>query len=131
MKASEFRLGNYVIGQDGKFKVHVVTSISANSVHTQPADRNLNWTSIEPVSEIDNHTSARPLVLNEEWLLKFGFTSDDGHKSFHLSDTNLWVRQLSIGYSVSSQHDKLVEVQFVNQLQNLYYALTGEELTIK
>jgi hypothetical protein len=70
-----------------------------------------------------------PIPLTEEWLLKFGFveykTEDKHHtfakRSFNWNDGVLYV----IG------HGYINHIKYVNQLQNLFFALTGEELTIK
>jgi hypothetical protein len=82
----------------------------------------------------------KPIPLTEEWLLKFGFEWDDvetktngGTEKMLLKDIllmkrhqdTLWVA-CPYGYLISP-HRTL----YVHQLQNLYFALTGEELTIK
>ena len=59
---------------------------------------------------------AKPIVLTEELLLKLGINQYE--------DTNLFVLNDFIISSVT----KLV--YYVHQLQNLYFALTGEELTL-
>jgi len=48
----------------------------------------------------------KPIPLTEEWLLKFGF-------------------EKKIGWDDYEYH-----IEYVHQLQNLYYALKGEEITI-
>lgn len=84
-------------------------------------------------SGIENPT-AEPLT--EEWLLKFGF-ADVGNKDFLISPPK---NHLSINFKagIGSHFGKFawsnvvlseVEVKYAHQLQNLYYALTGTELT--
>jgi len=82
----------------------------------------------------------KPILLTEEWLLKFGFKEykDFGHKTgcfdyinfgfSYLIDTKK-IRIMHKGNNMS--HILQNEVHYVHQLQNLYFALTGEELTIK
>ena len=74
-----------------------------------------------------------PIPLTEEWLLKFGFVnggkSDFDKKklsihlpSFYYTNGRTFYNSWRImDYSVKSVH----------QLQNLYFALTGEELEIQ
>jgi hypothetical protein len=67
----------------------------------------------------------RPIPLTEEWLLKFGFEITDNFQTkdrfqTHKQDGIIW---FEYGYIV-------VELNYVHQLQNLYFALTNEELTI-
>lgn len=82
-----------------------------------------------------------PIPLTEEWLAKFGFKRHDeedcnGYLAYRPSTAHFSVR-LFINYTghvcahysgtaISTNHP-----QYVHQLQNLYFALTGEELTIK
>jgi hypothetical protein len=68
----------------------------------------------------------KPIPLTEEWLLKFGFDKIDfqfiknGIKLFPIRD--LYYRG---NFPIKS------DIKYVHQLQNLFFALTGEELTIK
>ena len=70
-----------------------------------------------------------PILLTEEWLLKFWFISnpyEDRYEkgSIHIEciktkgETYLWI-------------ENMPHIKYVHQLQNLYFVLTGEELTIK
>jgi hypothetical protein len=72
----------------------------------------------------------KPIPLTEEWLLNFGFESDE---------IEWWNGILSIGickeglrYLPTEQINVRVGIvlQHVHQLQNLYFALTNEELTL-
>ena len=81
----------------------------------------------------------KPIPLTEEWLVKFGFSkaTDD---SFELNLDNMWskivikddmsfgIEEINGGGSVCFENDRL---DYIHRLQNLYFALTGEELTIK
>lgn len=89
---------------------------------------------IENGWQIDEGEEVEPIPLTEEWLLKFGYFTQNGawgtiavkgyHKNTHQLDLfgNAWVHDRE-GY--------MVDLDYVHQLQNLYFALTGEELTIK
>lgn len=84
-----------------------------------------------------------PIEITEEWLLKFGFEEHSVYqKVFYkpstLPDKNLFWFSMIIGSNVILRdmrefHEMAIlnEVLYVHQLQNLYFALTGEELTLK
>lgn len=64
-----------------------------------------------------------PIVLTEKWVLKLGFEQDVKffkHENFEVErqDGFFWYRTIN----------DYLEVTYVHQLQNLYFALTGEEL---
>jgi len=66
--------------------------------------------------------------VTEEWLERFGFEEDDSVgwlKRFDKSDS------FFIDLSFMYWGENSVKLTHVHQLQNLYFALTGEELTIK
>jgi hypothetical protein len=87
-------------------------------------------------------TPFEPIPLTEEWLLKFGF---EKIKDFNVY-TNVWELKgfmVSLGEYINihvdwaddgadNYHSIVVyEELYVHTLQNLYFALTSEELTIK
>lgn len=74
----------------------------------------------------------RPIPLTEEWLVKFGFEIRESHTTdrFWKNDFLFKDGKLYIHFSMD-EGDFYVECKYVHQLQNLYFDLTGEELTIK
>jgi len=92
-----------------------------------------------------------PIPLTEEWLLKFGFELNkltmsgcQWHELIYkphsigasLRLTNGDHRAIDSGYgwtlgNVSPATSIIGSIQFVHQLQNLYFALTGKELKVK
>lgn len=79
-----------------------------------------------------------PLILTDEWLRKLGFNQDCdgfylleiGRKAFRIStnEGNHVVYKHNIGQKWAPVSDG---IEYVHQLQNLCYILTGEELQIK
>ena len=72
----------------------------------------------------------KPIPLTEEWLLKFGFERSGLYNvkdevyvydEYGLTDT---------GFEYRFNYTQ-IKLKYVHQLQNLYFALTGEELTFK
>ena len=77
----------------------------------------------------------QPIPLTEEWLLKFGFKKVKGwgtyeFYSLHTGYLEFQFDKDGLGISIENQNLMLSHIKYVHQLQNLYFALTGEELTI-
>jgi len=90
-----------------------------------------------------------PITLTEEWLVKFGFekyTDKDeivySHLGLKYCDVYLTEdeREIIPEFSFYSYDSKdyltliyglEIQIEYVHQLQNLYFALTGEELELK
>jgi hypothetical protein len=75
--------------------------------------------------EIDEGNECQPIPLTEEWLEKFGFEYSDLN-----GDSGLWKIPPFQIYGKYNQfiYDYRLDVNYVHQLQNLYFALTGQEL---
>ena len=137
MKANELRIGNLVqvIDVEGSYKPVKVTEIkkSDNKGYTGVSykDGLINcWSALQIVS---------PIPLTEEWLVKFGF------ENFmkRILKTDLYLQTMEdergvevylstdIGYGLVTDPKATIDgIFYVHQLQNLYFALTGEELTM-
>lgn len=130
MKAQELRIGNLTnLGR--------VYEIKENKFYVYDDDETnygSAWDKIEPIP------------LTEEWLLRFGFEKEvmsfsknidlfGGGKKLSFSGDYLYIidsdKQNTIPTDIITLWNKDVKKQFyVHQLQNLYFAITGEELTI-
>jgi len=93
------------------------------------------------IGNIKYYSDFEPIPLTEEWLDKFGFEQKEGgsgppinavwdewwepYEGFRITQDvkNDW---FLCGYRQNKKHFK-----YVHQLQNLYFALTGEELEIQ
>jgi hypothetical protein len=78
--------------------------------------------------------SIQPIPLTEEWLLNFGFKKIG--VNFQLKSFCLWYSSSEICYvwrfmNVWEIEGRKVCLNNVHQLQNFWFALTGEELTFK
>ncbi len=105
MKANELKIGNYV------YNDAVVVSIDARSIFDIWDDKGLK--------------NYNPIPLTEEWLLKFGFhkTSKDKKDRYRLDERLIVIRD-----NFFTDYGSSVQIKYVHQLQNLYFALTGKEL---
>lgn len=121
MKATELRIGNLVY--DGGS----ITQLSLADFYNM---------------YLDDKCEFKPITLTEEWLVKFGFIEHEvvkclynkKHNGFEIDITiegdNVLDIQLS-STNISGAYPNKELFKYVHQLQNIYFALTGEELTIK
>jgi|SRR3990167_8871242 len=116
MNASELRIGNAIhYNGSAPEEYFLVTDLSTLAEH-----------------EINDITAAscEPIALTEEWIGRFGFELGAGINKdiWSLPVWDFATQQTALGFiHLRSQRP----VQFVHQLQNLYFAFTGEELEIE
>lgn len=73
-----------------------------------------------------------PIPLTEEWLTKLGFERKQYPGNYYY-----WLQYRGIEFTAFSPFNQVetdnleATIEYVHQLQNLYFALTGEELEIK
>lgn len=128
----EIRIGNYVSYNNQTCYVFVI----AEDV-CQIRGEKISFIS----GSIIKYKHIAPIELNEDWLLKFGFEKKQireelknklGDYAFSLSGVSFFTLiQDSDGFMLSKFETYIITVKYVHQLQNLFFALTGEELTIK
>lgn len=128
MKANELRIGNAVQDKSGReWVIHeLLESYCRLGESIDGFDLSLGYSELQPIT------------LTEEWLLKFGFVNTKSGYEFiiHSKRARLSVilRPDGIGMVGISGPWGLydsIHYKHVHQLQNLYHALTGEELEIK
>lgn len=145
MKASELRIGNFIGWYEPK---HEILPVKVNGIVGKMIYAQVNCT-FQQCHE--NYQSFKPIPLTEEWLLKFGlfklidnrdkwYCEDKGvfsfHGKIHSSDYFISTNDFKIFHLCIATLDDgmesweyLTELKYVHQLQNLYFALTNEELT--
>jgi hypothetical protein len=122
MKASELRIGNWV-----------KSNVSGNVLRfTTYQFNDLN----EILSCSPPKPKLEPILLTEEWLVKFGFEKlwydDNGMKlPYYRLNQNDYLFDLDYEFCATRDDAGYIYLKSVHQLQNLYFALTGEELEIK
>jgi hypothetical protein len=121
MRANELRIGN------------LVKHIDKDSVFTV---KGIDLLGIDCENDIESMYSSYEMLyyvkLTEEWLLKFGFEKTMSWTYVKDLVGNLELvyylgeKGWSIGFKSYSDFSNL---KYVHELQNLYFALTGKELT--
>jgi hypothetical protein len=117
MKANELRIGNLGIDTDGRL-------CSVEEIYKNEPPR------IVAIKGGLTALPVKPIPLTEEWLLKFGFIRK--HFDMKIKGLKLTASTRIIASDKLSafHHKKVGFISSVHQLQNLYFALTGEELTL-
>lgn len=84
---------------------------------------------------LDNIDSYVGIPLTEEWLLNFGFKglSTSNYLGLLLGIIYFrWDKESKyLDFELDYESVQLPHIKYVHQLQNLYFALTGDELTLK
>lgn len=118
MKAEELRIGNYVYASGEITKV------------TDVLEKGINYGIYDVYYDLED---LQPIELTEEILLKCGFEKH--------STNPFWFRKKQICISLVGSIELIswgmqifkidLKVKHLHQLQNLYFALTNEELNVQ
>jgi hypothetical protein len=75
-----------------------------------------------------------PIPITPEWLVRFGFKGQKGlfETYYELADFEYHSGDKKFGISYGEDNLYCIyDIQYIHQLQNIYFALTGQELTVK
>ncbi len=120
MEAIEFRIGNYVDLGNRIAKVIEIYSKAVTVVDLEETQDTLECL----------ESRVKPIILSEKWLVNFGFKKNAEWFSNSLFEINIEERGAHVRLIMGGISKYLLHIKYVHQLQNLYFALTGEELTI-
>lgn len=132
MNKRELRIGNYVKPLVGELEHVMCVEWIGWKIGGDLIDENYE----EFLSSFQElkHEDVEPIYLTEEWLLKFGFEDAcNGFNDYCNDRFTICVEKVN-GETIITMYiaDCVINtIKYVHQLQNLYFALTGEELTIK
>lgn len=126
MKATELRIGNLVCltSDVGDFPEYIETIVGVMDIE----------------HAIKQEDFFEGIPITEEWLIRFGFEKYDvmGENHFFCFSEedkfsfNLCLRDNKIKVSFYNlDWDRAFELDYIHQLQNLYFSITGEELKLK
>ena len=144
MKVEEIRIGNYVMKQYYDHKD--IVSISGYDF--------FHYEKREEIDHLVEWNSLSPILLTEDWLIKLGFNKlrDIDFNEYRVKVygksiirgnelheekivISLPFNNCEIGVYNSSEDESSYildrNIEYVHELQNLYFVLSGEELIIK
>jgi hypothetical protein len=122
MKTNELRIGNYLNGKQGRVIVTEIRTNNSVKIH-------------DNTSSFYVGICLTPIEITKEWLLKLGF--EFAVDTWYLNGFALWETEwgddkggTGIGYFYELRERGMMDkhIKYIHQLQNLYFALTGEEL---
>jgi len=122
MKANELRIGNL-----SKSKRGTILSF----IGITPINQNLYWTNDS--NSIINNNDIEPIPLTEEWVVRFGLKEKPNHTAFHIGDMQFDCKTMIGGFHDNEfglHYQTKIHIKHVHQLQNLYFAITGNELKL-
>jgi hypothetical protein len=123
MKASELRIGNYFnvpIKEQCPFRIDAFEHCSEKFIKVAQEVK-LNGFEVHPLTWYGG--DLEPIPLTEEWLIKLGAKKDKIDNTYYLPELEIMLPNF-FRYKTSM----ISRIDYVHQLQNLYFALTGEEL---
>jgi hypothetical protein len=112
VKSNELRLGNW-LGDTGNIPYQIMPNTILGLYQCEIADKKA--------------LGVNPIPISEEWLLNFGFLKH--YTSFGKSGFNIHLAEQGYFYFIWG-HEQVI-IKTVHQLQNLYFAITKEEIEIK
>lgn len=134
MKANELRLGNlfWVLHEESE------TVTTAAIQHLQSLQEYEDDPDDERWSRGGPNDYYAGIPLSKDWLERLGFEEHKGVKTYTIAamtskdrQTGFILKQCENGsYTPACYTDIHEEIWYVHQLQNLFFALTGTELTI-
>ena len=123
IKVNELRIGNLVTESLGEILRIVSLSIDNNIQNICARGKN---------AAIWGMSGLNPIPLTTEILEKCGFKFDK-NRPYDMNNYGVDMDEKNLHFyydSITLNFNGFGNVQYVHQLQNLYFALTGEELTI-
>ena len=125
MEAKELRIGNLLRDKVSKTELEVI-ELTKDDIVTYVIDRSK--------FPLEKGWGLEPIPLTEKWLKRFGYFIIETNKCVEAFRENF---RYSIQQVENSEHwfwcdgqTVITNLKHVHQLQNFYFALTNEELTL-
>ena len=120
MEAKDLRIGNLVqYSNDERIFVNLI-------------GKTLEVTAADILSIYNDNIPVEPILLTEKWLIKLDFLKVACHYENDCFDIYNYKQWFVVELIENEKSFELgLKCKYVHQLQNLYFAITGEELIIK
>lgn len=150
ISAQELRIGNYILDETGVITI-IVAIDSERKFWNEIIQKEFKATArLIMLDNFDWNTSygcwvekLKPIPLTEEWLLKFGFSDKEYKKGYIGKDFKSGGMILDFvlskpflkgewnnTYTFDFEGHRFSKMEFVHELQNFYYCLTGVMLSL-
>ena len=132
MKVNDLRIGNLLLFENETQEVSSIHSDNTIRLKKTKDDKCHGCYNVDTVT-------IEPIPITEEWLLKFGFYYQSSDKNYVVKskqENNNSIKKIDGDWCYNNDYSDascyfVRELRYVHELQNLYYALNDEELTIK
>lgn len=142
MNPQELMLGNLVYRIDRRGEVHLPVEIPLQVLEIGTFESGLLWADNNPAQSAEwlkiQNRDLCGIPINEEWLLKFGFTRhhEDYYNDVIYFKDVVGKSEFQLGIYAKrrlwpGQQPKAEPIRYVHQLQNIYFALTQSQLKIQ
>ena len=124
IKANELRLENIILYKGDALPVYMVDRAGLSFSR-------INDVRVNKISGATLETGSidfEPIPLTPEWLERLGFVNER-RDTYCIGAFEIWIQGKQLFYYESLPNSP--EIKYVHQLQNLFFALTGKELTVK
>ncbi len=136
VNANELRIGNLLY-----FNANLFEGQKNKIVEIETINKDFVTDTINKNTVIGGYENYQPILLDEEWLKKFGFNyfKHESPLNAKLYADETWdfcVLKEDGAYFYAEQENEdslyftVKWIRYVHQLQNLYFALTGEEIKL-
>lgn len=130
ISANELRIGNLINLTDGDLSNQIYEDLSMYKV---TADHiTADHIAMCQYFNYDFNKFHKPIPITDEWILKCGFEIYYGQIIYKVYRLGLrFISEYDGKYYMQLGTGMNIEIKYVHQLQNLYFALTHTELTLK
>ncbi|HLK29780.1 MAG TPA: hypothetical protein VKT28_14475 [Puia sp.] len=126
IQLNELRIGNFIKGPLTINGVFYPDIAPLESIELQLKLEHFVWFKANP----ELYQSIEPILLTEEWMQKFSNAKEHEMK-WDLHQYITVVKRYDKYFLHFSDKGYLLDVKYVHQLQNICFALTGEELLLR
>ena len=130
MKANELRIGNYVHHNERNHLSSHLDSYLTVCELTEKSITTFYHSCHGGIQVVRNKKDYQPIPLTEEWLLRFGFLKTHKNAEWTI-DAFRVCKTYDEDFVYPDWDINYIALPYVHQLQNLFWALCGKELTIK